>query len=94
MGRGVWVPKKGYYEQAYGKAALPNTSATVADHFRIGSITKTVFAAAVLQQVAAGTLKLTDTVVTLIPAFAKGEKLPAIGGYSTTNDIILGVLLH
>jgi D-alanyl-D-alanine carboxypeptidase len=141
----VWDPKKGYYEQAYGKAALPDTPATVADHFRIGSITKTVFATAVLQQVALGKLKLTDTVRQLAPAlakkypktakytvaqllsmktqipdyadaavaiestdpqhrftrdqlialaFAKGKKLPARGGYSTTNYIILGVIMQ
>jgi D-alanyl-D-alanine carboxypeptidase len=141
----VWDPKEGYYEHAYGKAALPDTPATVADHFRIGSITKTVFATAVLQQVALGKLKFTDTVRQLAPAlakrypktakytvaqllsmktqipdyadaavaiesndpqhhftrdqlislaFAKGKKLPGMGGYSTTNYIILGVILQ
>jgi D-alanyl-D-alanine carboxypeptidase len=141
----VWDAKKGYYEQAYGKAVLPSTKATVADHFRIGSITKTVFATAVLQQVAAGTLKLSDTVATLNPAlakkfpkaaaytvaqllsmktqipdyadpavalmvadpqhhftrndlialgFASGKPLSKAGGYSTTNYIILGVILQ
>ncbi|MDD2859117.1 MAG: serine hydrolase, partial [Candidatus Nanopelagicales bacterium] len=42
----VWDPKRGYYEQAYGKASLDGTPATVKDHFLIGSITKTVFATA------------------------------------------------
>jgi D-alanyl-D-alanine carboxypeptidase len=141
----VWDPKKGYYEQAYGNAVLPNTPASVADHFRIGSITKTVFATAVLQQVAAGKLALADTVAKLDPALAKkfpkaakytvaqllsmktqipdyadpavaiqvgdpqhhftrddlialafssGKPLTKKGGYSTTNYIILGVLLE
>jgi D-alanyl-D-alanine carboxypeptidase len=141
----VWDPKKGYYEQAYGNAVLPNTPATVADHFRIGSITKTVFATAVLQQVAAGKLALADTVAKLDPALAKkfpkaanytvaqllsmktqipdyadpavaiqvgdpqhhfsrddlialafssGKPLTKQGGYSTTNYIILGVILE
>jgi D-alanyl-D-alanine carboxypeptidase len=79
----VWDPKKGYYEKAYGFAELPATAATVADHFRIGSITKTVFATAVLQQVAAGKLKLTDTVAKLDPALAK--KYPQIGKYSVAQ---------
>ena len=141
----VWDPAQGYYEQAYGYAALPTTAATVADHFRIGSITKTVLATAVLQQVAAGKLKLTDAVKTLDPAlakrfpkiakytvaqmlgmttqipdyadpaveimlgdhqhhftreqlialaFASGKPLPKAGGYSTTNYIILGLILQ
>ncbi len=67
----VWDPKRGYYEQAYGEASTDGTPATVTDHFLIGSITKTVFATAVLEQVAAGRLKLTDTVRRLDPALAK-----------------------
>jgi len=140
----VWDPKKGYYEQAYGEAVLDVAKATVRDHFMIGSITKTVFAAAVLQQVAAGKLKLNDTVAKLDPTLAKefpkaakytvaqllsmrtqipdyadaavalqvadpqrhfsrndlialglskGVAQPKVGGYSTTNYIILGVIL-
>ena len=50
----VWDPAKGYYEQAYGDAVADTTTATVADHSWIGSITKTVFATAVLQQIAPG----------------------------------------
>lgn len=141
----VWDPKKGYYEHAYGSAVLPSTGAGVADHFRIGSITKTVFATAVLQQVAAGRISLSDTVRGLDPALAKrypsigrysiaellsmktripdyadaavalqvadpqrgftrdqlialalakGAPLPKAGGYSTTNYIILGLLMQ
>ncbi len=141
----VWDPKKGYYEQAYGNAVIPGTPATRADHFRIGSITKTVFATAVLEQVAAGKLALADTVKKLDPALAKqfpsigkytvaqllsmktqipdyaeaaveamvadsqkrftreelialglakGKSLPTAGGYSTTNYIILGLIMQ
>ena len=79
----VWDPKKGYYEQAYGKAVVPGTAATVADHFRIGSITKTVFATAVLEQVSAGKLKLTDTVRSLDPALA--QRFPRIGKYTVAQ---------
>ena len=141
----VWDPAKGYYEQAYGEAVVGGAKATVSDHFMIGSITKTVFATAVLQQVAKGRLSLSDTVRKLDPAlagkfpkaakytvaqllsmrtqipdyadaavalqvadpqhhftrndlialgFEQGKKQPAIGGYSTTNYIILGVILN
>jgi len=141
----VWDPTRGYYEQAYGNAVLPGTRAAVADHFRIGSITKTVFATAVLQQVSAGRLRLSDSVRSLDPALAKrfpsigqytvaqllsmrtqipdyadaavaiqvadpqhhftrnqlialalakGKPLPKVGGYSTTNYIILGEIMR
>jgi D-alanyl-D-alanine carboxypeptidase len=73
----VWDPKRGYYEQAYGKAALDGTPATLRDHFLIGSDTKTVFATAVLEQVAAGKLKLTDTVAKLDPALARKYPIAA-----------------
>ncbi len=141
----VWDPKRGYYEQAYGKAVLDGAPASTKDHFLIGSITKTVFATAVLEQVAAGTLKLTDTVSRLDPSLARrypiaarktvaqllgmtsripdyadaavgkmfadpqqtftrdeaialgisdGKEIPAPGGYSTTNYLILGKLMR
>ena len=140
----VWDPKLGYYEQAYGSAEVGGATATTRDYFLIGSITKTVFATAVLEQVAAGTLKLTDTVKRLDPAlakkypgaakktvaqllgmtsripdyadpavgkmfadpqqaftrdqlialgFAEGKPIPAPGGYSTTNYLILGKVM-
>lgn len=141
----VWDPARGYYEQAYGEATLDGERASVKDHFLIGSITKTVFATAVLEQAAAGRLKLTDTVRKLDPALAKrfpvaarktvaqllgmtsripdyadpavgkmfldpkqtftrnqlialgiaeGKPIPAPGGYSTTNYILLGKLMR
>jgi D-alanyl-D-alanine carboxypeptidase len=140
----VWDPKRGYYQQAYGEGALDGPPATVKDHFLIGSITKTVFATAVLEQVAAGRLTLTDTVKQLDPALARtypiaakktvaqllgmtsripdyadpavakmfanpqqtftrdqaialgiaeGEAIPAPGGYSTTNYLLLGKVM-
>ncbi len=73
---GVWSPTKGFYVQAYGNAVMPGTAATVGDHNYIGSATKTVTATAVLQQVAAGTMSLDDTVAKLDPALA--ETFPAI----------------
>ena len=73
----VWDPKRGYYEQAYGEAALDAQPASVKDRFLIGSITKTVFATAVLEQVAAGKLKLTDTVKSLAPSVARKYPIAA-----------------
>ena len=73
----VWDPKRGYYEQAYGEAILDGQPASVKDHFLIGSITKTVFATAVLEQVAAGRLRLTDTVKQLDPALARTYPIAA-----------------
>jgi D-alanyl-D-alanine carboxypeptidase len=67
---GIWDPDTGWYVQAYGNAALPSTAASSADHNFIGSLTKTVTATAVLQQVAAGTIALSDTVADLNPALA------------------------
>lgn len=141
----VWDPKRGYYEQAYGQASLDGQPASVTDHFLIGSITKTVFATAVLQQVDKGRLRLSDTVKKLDPALAKrypiaanktvaqllgmtsgipdyadaavarmfanpqqrftrdeaialgiaeGKPIPAPGGYSTTNYLLLGKLMR
>lgn len=141
----VWDPKRGYYEQAYGEASLDGQPASVKDHFLIGSITKTVFATAVLQQVAEGRLSLNDRVRKLDPALAKrypiaadktvaqllgmtsripdyadaavarmfanpqqrftrdqaialgiaeGKAIPAPGGYSTTNYLLLGKLMR
>lgn len=141
----VWDPKRGYYEQAYGQAVLGSQPASVQDHFLLGSITKTMFATAVLEQVAAGKLKLTDTVGKLAPAVARrypvaakktvsqllgmtsripdyadpavgmmfanprqtftrdeaialgiaeGKAIPAPGGYSTTNYLLLGKVMQ
>jgi D-alanyl-D-alanine carboxypeptidase len=47
MSIGVWDPERGYYTQAYGLADVANVvPASVDDHFRIGSISKTFMAAA------------------------------------------------
>ncbi len=81
----VWDPAKGYYEQAYGYAVAGTTKATVADHSWIGSITKTVFVTAVLQQIAAGKLALSDTVRGVDPELA--AKYPAIGALTVAQLI-------
>ena len=74
---GIWSPSKGVYVQAYGEAA-PGQPAVIDDHNYIGSLTKTVTATAVLQQIAAGTISLTDTVEGLAPALA--VDFPPIAG--------------
>lgn len=74
---GVWEPDKGVHVAAYGKAAEGSTEATSADHGRIGSVTKTFTAAAVLQQVAAGNLNLEDSIGDVLPDLA--DKYPPLG---------------
>jgi D-alanyl-D-alanine carboxypeptidase len=73
---GVWDPAKGVHLAAYGDAVADETVATVEDSGRIGSITKTFTATAVLQQVAEGTLSLDDTVADVVPDLA--AELPDI----------------
>ena len=73
---GVWDPAKGVHLAAYGDAVAEETPATAEDSGRIGSITKTFTATAVLQQVAAGTLSLDDTVADVLPDLA--AELPDI----------------
>lgn len=64
---GVWDADSGHHQAAYGEAALGETAATTDDHLRIGSITKTFTAAAVLRQVDEATMALDDTVADLLP---------------------------
>lgn len=102
---GVWDPAKGYYLQAYGEAVAGGAKATVADHGRIGSVTKTFTVAAVLEQVAAGTLTLATTIGEVLPDLA--TRYPAIAGitveqlagmrsgipdYANTGVVIQGVV--
>src|ERR1700744_4477141 len=55
---------------AYGSAGRGEARATVADHVRIGSITKTFTATVILQLVAQGKLSLSGTVARYDPALA------------------------
>jgi D-alanyl-D-alanine carboxypeptidase len=68
---GIWDPEKGTYLAAYGDAVDGGDAATVEDHGRIGSVTKTFTATAILQQVDEGELRLDDTIGDVIPAFAE-----------------------
>ncbi len=71
---GVWDPKKGSFEQAYGKAAKSGPAATTEDSFQIGSITKTFTATVVLQLIGEGKLSLDETVAEADPDLAKEFK--------------------
>lgn len=82
---GIWDPQKGVHVGGYGFRALPNRKATVGTHNFIGSVTKTVTATAVLQQIAAGTFSLSDTVKELDPKLAK--RFPAIAAI-TVNQLL------
>jgi D-alanyl-D-alanine carboxypeptidase len=68
---GLWVtiadPDLGYWQAAIGNAVADGAAATIDDHNRIGSITKTFTATAVLQLIADGKLALDATVESVIP---------------------------
>jgi len=68
---GIWDPKKGVHIVAQGDAVKGTTPATIEDHSRIGSVTKTFTAVAVLKQVAAGKLALDDTIGDVLPDLAQ-----------------------
>ena len=104
---GVWDPEKGFYSAAYGEAVKGGAKATIDDHGRIGSVTKTFTIVAVLEQVAAGTLKLESTIEEILPDLA--TKYPAIKGitvdqlagmrsgiqdYGNTGIVIKGVVAN
>lgn len=71
---GVWIavshPELGFWSTAIGEAVAGGRPAAPDDHGRIGSITKTFTAVAVLEQVALGTLNLDDTVADVVPDLA------------------------
>lgn len=83
---GIWNPEKGFYEQAYGESR-PGVEATLEDHNRIGSVTKTFTATAVLQLVADGEIDLDDPLATVLPELA--AEFPAVA--SVTVDQLLGM---
>lgn len=88
---GAWVaisdPDLGYWSAAIGEAEVGGAPATLDDHGRIGSITKTMTATAVLEQVEQGNLALDDTVGDLVPDIA--EQFPATA--ELTVELLLGM---
>jgi D-alanyl-D-alanine carboxypeptidase len=73
---GVWVPGEGEYVVARGKANLETgEEREVGDPFRVGSITKTFVATAVLQLVEEGELSKSDKLAEWYPGFPNAEKI-------------------
>jgi D-alanyl-D-alanine carboxypeptidase len=66
---------------------VDGAAATVDDHSRIGSVTKTFTAVAVLEQVEAGELNLADTIEDVLPDLA--EQYPDLA--AITVDQLLGM---
>jgi D-alanyl-D-alanine carboxypeptidase len=72
---GVWDPDRGVYQQAYGLADVADERpASVDDHFRIGSISKTFTATVMLQLIDEGLLALDDTVAAVDPDLAEQHR--------------------
>ena len=67
---GVWHPDKGFHLEAYGDAVKDSEPATIDQHGRIGSVTKTFTTTAILQQVAEGNLSLDATISDVLPDLA------------------------
>ncbi len=71
---GIWDPKKGSFEKAYGKASKEGPAATTEDFIQIGSVTKTFTATVILQLVEEGRLALSETVAEADPELAEEFK--------------------
>ncbi len=75
LAAGVWIGPDAWQRTA-GYADLSTKEPfRAADHVRIASITKSYTATAVLQQVDAGDLALTDTLESFVPGVANGTKI-------------------
>jgi D-alanyl-D-alanine carboxypeptidase len=73
---GVWVPGEGRYVVARGKANLETgEERDLEDPFRIGSITKTFTATAILQLIEEGKLSKSDKLSKWYPDFPNAEKI-------------------
>ncbi len=85
---GVWDPERGVYQQAYGLADVAaGRPASIDDHFRIGSVSKTFMATVMLQLIDEGKLALADTVADVDPDLA--ERHPNLAGI--TIEQLLGM---
>lgn len=73
---GIWIPDKGEYVKAFGKANLETGRVRdVADPFRIASISKTFTATAILQLEDEGELSTSDTLDTWYPNFPNAREI-------------------
>jgi D-alanyl-D-alanine carboxypeptidase len=82
---GVWDAEKGKHLGAYGNAVVGGTGAATDQIGRIGSVTTTFTAAAMLQQVSEGWASLDDTIESLLPDLA--------GKYPDVADITVEQLV-
>jgi D-alanyl-D-alanine carboxypeptidase len=79
---GVWVPGRGEYVVARGKANLDTGAARTVDApFRIASVTKTFTATAILQLADAGKLSTSDRLSKWFPNFPNADK-------TTVDDLL------
>ena len=91
---GVWVPGRGTWVRAFGKANIvTGAPMRVDDHVRIASITKSFVATAVLQLVDQGRLRLSDRLSKFVAGVPNGNRITirnllamTSGIYSFTND--------
>ncbi|MBA3324124.1 MAG: beta-lactamase family protein [Rhodobacteraceae bacterium] len=73
---GVWIPARGAYVAAKGAADLDTgAERTVADPFRIASITKTMIGTVALQLAEEGALALDAPIATWFPDFPNAERI-------------------
>jgi D-alanyl-D-alanine carboxypeptidase len=89
---GVWDAKKGYHVGGYGNAALPDTAATVDDHSRIGSVSKTFTTATVMRLVDQGKLSIDASIEQVLPDLAK--RYPPLAPITVTQliDMTSGIV--
>jgi D-alanyl-D-alanine carboxypeptidase len=67
---GIWSPARGSYVRAFGVADIASgRPMTLADHVRVGSVTKPFTATLVLQEVRAGRLRLDERLSRFYPRF-------------------------
>ena len=70
---GIWIPGRGAFVQALGKADLASgVPMDLDDHFRIASITKTFTATAALRLVDQGSSPVDDTLSTYVAGIPNG----------------------
>lgn len=89
---GVWDANKGFHVGAYGKAALPDTAATISDHSRIGSVSKTFTTATVMRLVDQSKLTMDSSIEKVLPDLAK--RYPPLAPITVTQliDMTSGIV--
>ena len=75
---GIWDREKGVHVRGYGKAEVGARDADADDFIRIGGLTRTFVATAVLDLVAEGRLRLSDAIEDHAPALV--ERFPELRG--------------